>query len=67
MVLQEIIDKLDKDLPEEERLKKKSQSMFSMPSWVKSADKPWMGYGMSFIVFGVLLIVAFKYLMGFGF
>jgi len=68
MVLEEIIEKLDSELPAEEKLKRKSSSnSSSVTTWLLGSDKPWMGYGVSFIVFGLLLFVTFRYVMGFGF
>lgn len=68
MVLEEIINKLEAEKPADQKLNKNSESsFFSMPNWISNGGKPWMGYGISFIVFGVLLIAAFKYLLAFGF
>ena len=68
MVLEEIIDKLEKKQSPEHKVKEtSSESLFSIPNWAKLGDKPWMGYGVSFIVFGLLLMITFKYVLGFGF
>ena len=65
MVLEEIIDKLDREQSPEKKMKKQTSS-FSFISNITGTVKPWMGYGISFIVFGLLLIITFKYLLGFS-